>query len=209
MGSAQTIFAQAGLRMISDEMKADALTSFHDKEMRLVMEEVRDLWNDLLAMNERDDAAEMARAMEIYQYAYFRNIRIIFAYMRSRLVKIRECRWEHGSMLPNELLERFNETERTYYQRYNDEIDRYMKVVTDPNDGGFLDLTIGRDSDAMAKVETRVIAGDGDEIFLDSGAVIRLEPGDTLYLLKSDVMPLVRSGNLTIVSGRDCSVVMN
>jgi len=146
-------------------------------------------------------------ATEIYQFAYFRNIRILFAYMRHRLGLIRDLRWSLGREVPEELVNKLNDTEKTYFSRYNDAIDLYMKSVTDPEPA--LDITLFPSPIDINKIEVRVIKGDGGEIELLNTGVVRMEPGETFLAVASDVDAMIRSGHLMPVSTSQSSHVLN
>jgi len=203
----EIMWGQCGTRMLRDLIKANGIPMFHDKEMRIVLEELRDLWANMMKCATEEDSAETQRANDIYQCAYWRNIRILFAYMRRRLEMIREMRWSMGRDVPEELFNKLNDTEKTYFSRYNDAIDLYMKSVTDPEPA--IDITLFPTPSDINKVEVRVIKGDGGEIQLQNTGIVRMEPGETFVAVASDVDAMIRSGHLMRVSNCQSSLVLN
>lgn len=181
--------------MLQESLKAKWLTAFHDKEMRTVLEEIRDLWATIMHIAAGEEP-EIRRAVTVYKTAYFRNIRMLMAYMRYRLIKIRELRWKIGRPvdIPADNMDKLHDTEKTYFERYNDAIDSYMKSVFEPDHK--LDITLFAEPLEENKIEVRVLKGDGNEILTANSGVLLIEEGSTFTAYASDIDALIRSGHL-------------
>lgn len=67
------------------------------------------------------------------------NKRCIIAYHYERLQRLKKLRWEHGSILPEEITKNLSQSELEWFAKYNENLFSYMNAL---NDGRGLDLTL-------------------------------------------------------------------
>ena len=120
-----------------------------------------------------------------------RNQRGLLLYNYNRLVKLRDLRWELGSILPDEFRLNLSEQEIQWFQRYNRTLANYMRSVG----GGVLDLTEYTQPPKTLHIEVRCLEDYG-ELETDNGTVIQLKKGRHYYLLRSQCEQLIRQGIL-------------
>ena len=120
-----------------------------------------------------------------------RNQRCLLAYVYNRLTRIKEMRWEVGSVLPEEFRLSLCEEEIQWFQRYNRSLASYMRSLG----GGDLDLTQYTLPPKSLYIEVRCLVDYG-ELITDDGTVVQLKKGSQHHLPRSQCEQLVRQGIL-------------
>ena len=131
------------------------------------------------------------QAVEFTYYAICmrRNLRYLLSYFFHRLKKIRELRWETGTVIPEGIRnETLNEREIEYFNQYSDALATYNNAV------GFDFMSEALEPPRDLYVEVRVLKECG-EIVTERGPVT-LDLGSTHYLKRADVENLIRLGHL-------------
>lgn len=70
-------------------------------------------------------------SMQLRHEALSRNKRCVLAYLYNRLQKIRQTRWEFGSILPPEIKSLFSEPEVQWFASYSKCLATYMRSIGD------------------------------------------------------------------------------
>jgi hypothetical protein len=126
----------------------------------------------------------------VYLLNMMRNLDLLQCYLRHRMEKIEDMRWDVASSLPDDNLELLSVHERRYEKEFNDLLCSYqMATVVDitrdydpPEDNLYIRVNVLQD------VETFVGPDTGNNIDLRRGAVN--------YIRRGDVEHLVRQGKL-------------
>ena len=137
-------------------------------------------------MNTLEDSA----APIVRMFTMLRNRDMLLCYLRHRLTKIEQGRWDLAGALPEESLEMLSPHERDYEQKY-------AQLLADFQVEYDLDLT--RDTKPPTDLYVKVLAKQDVDAFIgaESGARIdTLRAGDTVFLRRGDVEPLIRQGML-------------
>lgn len=76
-----------------------------------------------------DDNMALLPSVQLRHIALTRNKRCILAYIYNRMRKLRELRWELGSILPPEINSNLLNAEIQWFQSYNKSLATYMKSL--------------------------------------------------------------------------------
>ena len=137
-------------------------------------------------MNTLEDTA----APIVRMITTLRNRDMLLCYLRHRLTKIEEARWDLAGSIPEESLAMLSPNEREYEREY-------AELLTDFQVEYDLDLT--RDTKPPADLYVNVLAKLDVEAFIgaESGARIdALRAGQKVFLRRGDVEPRIRQGML-------------
>lgn len=121
-----------------------------------------------------------------------RNKRCVLAYLRYRLEKLVEFRWDSGSVLSEAKKKKLAPDELHYFNKYDSILTDYMRS----ND---MEITLDMKPPKDLYVQVRVIKECGRMILPESGDV-NLELNTNHFLRRSDVEQLVRQGFVVQVS---------
>jgi GINS complex subunit 1 len=115
--------------------------------------------------------------------------------MTHRNDKIRQIRWEAGTVLPDIVQqETLSDQERVYFNSYSDLLSEYSQSLG-------IDLTSNLEPPKDLLIEIRVLQSCG-EIMTESGPV-ELTKGTTNFLRRSEVEHLIREGLVEHVQNED------
>ena len=132
-----------------------------------------------------DTAAPIARMITM-----LRNRDMLLCYLRHRMDRIEQARWDLAGTLPDESLELLSPHEREYDREYAELLAEYQHTY---------DLELTRDAKPPTDLYIKVLAREevGAFVGADSGATIdAVNAGDTIFLRRGDVEPLIRQGKL-------------
>lgn len=85
--------------------------------------------------------------------ALLRNKRCVLAYLYHRIRRLRQIRWELGSILPTEITANLLNAEMQWFQNYNKSLATYMRSIGD-NHG--LNLTVNMSPPKTLYVEVNI-----------------------------------------------------
>ena len=181
-----------------DLQKSDWLPIYDEEGIRQTLTEALELISKMETTRIRRESLsssggdiEDSEKVEFVYYTqcYRRNLRYLLTYFLHRLKKMRELRWETGTVLPEHLR---NETlckrELLYFNEYNDALAMYNENV------GFDLMSEALEPPRDLFVEIRVLKGCG-EIMTERGPV-NLDQGSTHYLKRTDIEHLIRLGHV-------------
>ena len=132
-----------------------------------------------------DSAAPIVRTLTM-----LRNRDMLLCYIKHRLTRIEEARWQVAGTLPDEALEMLSSNEREYDLEYAALLSEFQTAY---------DLDLTRDAKPPSDLYIKVLAKQEVGAFIgpESGATIDpVKVGDTLFLRRGDVEPLIRQGKL-------------
>ena len=132
-----------------------------------------------------DSAAPIVRMLTM-----LRNRDMLLCYLRHRMTKIEDARWDVAGKLPEDSLALLSPNEREYDREYADLLSDYQTAY---------DLDLMRDTKPPTDLYIKVLAREEVGAFVgpESGATIDpVRAGDTMFLRRGDVEPLIRQGKL-------------
>ena len=132
-----------------------------------------------------DSAAPIVRMLTM-----LRNRDMLLSYLRHRMNKVEQARWDVAGRLPEESLAMLSPNERQYDRDYADLL---SQLQTD------YDIDLMRDTKPPTDLYIKVLAREEVGAFVgpESGATIDpVRAGDTIFLRRGDVEPLIRQGKL-------------
>lgn len=190
-------FGSKGRMLLEEMRRSDLLTSYNEEGVRLVLEEMRSLSNDIKRAVESEhfdpsDTSVMT-ALVFRDQSVARNKRYLLAYLQRRLEIIEDMRHDHGTVLPPETTAKLSAKEVDYFKQYDTLLTEFMTGLD-------LDITADLQPPKHLYIEVLVLADYGD-IMTASGPVM-LKKDERLLLKRTDVEQLIRQGVLAETSGR-------
>ena len=137
----------------------------------------------------RDSAAPMVRVLMM-----LRNRDMLLTYLRQRMERVEEARWDVAGQLPEEALEVLSPNERVYVREYEELLAEYQSEYD-------IDLTLNTKPPTDLYIRVLVVQDVGEIVGPESGATLDLRKGDPLFLRRRDVEPLIRQGLLVHIDG--------
>lgn len=131
-------------------------------------------------------------ALKVRHKGIRRNKRCLLAYLWNRLERIREMRWQIGSILPPEIKMNLSLSEEQWFSNYCKSLASYMKTIG--TDGG-LNLFQDLKPPKSLYIEVRSLVDVG-KIELDDGEVVVLKKDAQYMMLKSQCESLIHQGIL-------------
>ncbi|XP_015522777.1 DNA replication complex GINS protein PSF1 [Neodiprion pinetum] len=192
------MFGEKALELIKElERSAEGIPPFNDDGIRQVLEEMRILcqanFDDI--ENPTTDPPNYS-SVRVRHMAISRNKRCILAYLYNRLQKIRQMRWEFGSILPPEIKSLLSEPEVQWFTSYSKALATYMRSIGD-NYG--LNLATDVTPPKSLYIEVRCLVDYG-KLDLEDGEVIFLKKNSQYLLPRAECEGLVRQGVLQHVT---------
>ncbi|XP_031845580.1 DNA replication complex GINS protein PSF1 isoform X2 [Nomia melanderi] len=143
--------------------------------------------SDSMAIQNEDNVT-LLPSIQLRHIALNRNKRCVLAYLYNRMRKLRELRWELGSILPPEISSNLLNGEAQWYQSYNKSLATYMRSLGE--DQGF-NLTTNMLPPKTPYVEVKCVVDFG-KLELDDGQVILLKKNTYHLLPRAVCEPLIR-----------------
>ncbi|KAI9029949.1 hypothetical protein CLU79DRAFT_733380 [Phycomyces nitens] len=132
----------------------------------------------------------------LLQYmAIKRNKRVLFAYHRQRMEKLKELSWDVGiqSKYQREINSCLGPNEQKFLDEYTDIVNSYKQNFYELDLGGNGGVDLEPPTDLI--IEVRVIK-DAGELITESGRVLNISKGNQFYVRRTDVEGLIKSGHL-------------
>lgn len=196
------MFGERALELIRDlyRNKDGPITPFNEDGVRQVLEEMQVLYDSnqkdvAELLNPEADRSKMT-AVKIRHSGLERNKRCLLAYLYNRLHKVREMRWEFGSVLPPDIKTNLSEKEVQWFNRYNRSLANYMRSI---GGMGGLDLTQDMTPPKSLYIEVRCVEDHG-QFEMDDGTVVLLRKNSQHFLPRSQCEHLIRQGILQHVT---------
>lgn len=124
-------------------------------------------------------------------------MRCLLAYHYNRLKKVREIRWDFGSILPSDVKNNLSSAEYNWFKDYNKMLANYMKNL---GDSGGINLCVDTTPPKTLYIEVRCTTDYGEYELLD-GTVIFLKKNNRYFLTRRDCEEFIRRGIFLHVSG--------
>ncbi|DAZ98593.1 TPA: hypothetical protein N0F65_001012 [Lagenidium giganteum] len=170
-----------GKELLRELQRSDWLPTYNEDLMRQTVEEVTALHEQIMEkLRVYGDEIEQHQSIHcgliVNHQCLLRNKRCIMAYLYERTEKIKNLRWETGTIIPPALAPQLNPKEVQFFHAYD-------QLLTDYMSGYGLDLSADAKPPKDLYVEVRVLKGCG-EIMTETGAV-NLEANSTHFLRRS------------------------
>ncbi|CAO3613755.1 unnamed protein product [Mucor fragilis] len=140
-----------------------------------------------------NNPSNMSQVM-LYHLSVKRNKRVLFAYHRQRVNKLKEILWNVGlqSKYRREILASLGPTEQKFLDEYGDMVNSYKQSFLEVDIGG--PSGGGLDPPVDLFIEVRVLR-DAGEINTEYGS-LNLSKGNQFYVKRTDVESLIKAGYL-------------
>ena len=173
--------------------KEGTLPPYNEDGIRQVIEEMRTLFeqNQLEVRATTGGEQGLFSGIQLRHGCLERNQRCLLAYVFSRMMQIRDYRWEVGSVLPLEFKLSLCEQEVQWFNRYNRSLATYMRSIGDSG----LDLTQHMHPPKSLYIEVRCLVDYG-EFETEDGTIIQLKKNSQHYLSRSQCEHLIKQGIL-------------
>jgi len=191
-------------QLLRDLQRSRWLPQYNDKAIKEVIEEINDDFKEFMGLTQslrgylaeaQEVPQDVAGGLMLHNDLMERNKRNLLIYLRHRLEKIEELRWEVGHMIPEDKPAMLHDNEKTYMHKYNDILDKYMKHYV-PECKATLDLTADTEAPEEMHVQIRVLDESVGEIQTPDSGVVRLKRGRQMFLKRTDIEHLIRAGKV-------------
>ncbi|CEP07945.1 hypothetical protein [Parasitella parasitica] len=169
------------------------------REIRLIHNKAKETVNSVRP-NESSAAANnpsyMSQVM-LYHLSIKRNKRVLFAYHRQRVNKLKDILWNVGlnSKYRREILASLGPNEQKFLDEYGELVNSYKQSFLEVDIGG--PSGGGLDPPVDLFIEVRVLR-DAGEINTEYGS-LNLSKGNQFYVKRTDVESLIKAGYLAHV----------
>lgn len=170
----------------------DILPPFNDDVIRQVLEEMKVLFEQNRVQLFASDGSVDYAGIQVRHSALERNRRCLLAYLYNRVKKIRQLRWEFGSIIPPEIKYNMCEPEVQWFNNYNKILATYMRGIGSMEGHN---LTLDRLPPKELFIEVRCTEDYGEHE-LDNGEVVTLKKGYMYLLPRAPCEQLIRQGIL-------------
>ncbi|XP_058790153.1 DNA replication complex GINS protein PSF1-like [Phymastichus coffea] len=187
-----TMFAKEAVKLIHELDQSDEIKPFNEAIFRTALEEIHTLYNENQKdANELIENRDIKNTLVVRHHAMMRNKRCLLAYLYHRIRRLRNIRWELGSIIPEEITKNLLPAETAWFQTYNKSLAMYMKSIG--KDG----LNIMNDFKPPKSlfVEVRCVKDYG-KFELDDGQTVNLKENTYHLLPRSECEILIRQGIL-------------
>ncbi|XP_043270362.1 DNA replication complex GINS protein PSF1-like [Venturia canescens] len=188
------MFGKDAVKLIAELDLTEDIPPFNDRVVQQVLEEMQTLYT----ANAKDAQSMMAGDTSFYLLVPFRHIvlnrnkRCLLAYFYNRMRRLRQMRWEFGSILPPEVNANLLPEEIHWFNTYSDALATYMRSIGYA-DG--LNLTTDIHPPRSLYIEVRCLVDYG-RFELENGQVVNLKKDAHHLLPRSQCESLVRQGIL-------------
>ena len=189
------MFGEKALELLRELKRSGegSLPPYNEDAIRQVVEEMRALFeqNQLEVRATTDGEQGLFSGIQLRHACLEQNQRCLLAYVYNRMLKIKEYRWQVGSVLPPDFKLCLCEQEVQWFNRYNRSLGSYMRSVGDSG----LDLTQHLHPPKSLYIEVRCLTDYG-EFETEDGTIIQLKKNSQHYLLRSQCEHLIKQGYL-------------
>lgn len=195
------MFGKEAIKLVTELDMYEDIRPFNEQVMRQVFEEMQTLYEaNLVDSNaiQNEGSNELLPSVHFRHTALLRNKRCILAYLYHRIRRLRQMRWELGSILPTEITANLLNAEVQWFQNYNKSLATYMRSIGD--DHG-LNLTVNMSPPKTLYVEVKCLTDFG-KLELDDGEIITLKKNTYHLLPRATCEPLIRQELLIAINSR-------
>ena len=189
------MFGEKALELLRElkRSRPGTLPPYNEDTVRQVLEEMNSLFekNQQEVRATTDNEEGLFAGIQLRHACLERNQRCLLAYVYNRMLKVKDYRWEMGSVLPRDFRLNLCEQEVQWFNRYNKSLASYMKSLGSTG----LDLTQYTQPPKSLYIEVRALQDYGD-FETDDGVVVQLKKHSQHYLLRSQCEHLIKQGVL-------------
>lgn len=189
------MYGRKAAKLVTELDLSTDLQSFNEVLVKEVLDEMQSLYDANMSDSNairNEDNMTLLPSVQLRHIALTRNKRCVLAYIYNRMRKLRELRWELGSILPPEVNSNLLNAEVQWFQSYSKSLATYMRSLGE--DQGF-NLTSNMLPPKTPYVEVKCIADFG-KLELEDGQIIVLRKNTYHLLPRAVCEPLIRQGIL-------------
>ncbi|XP_014219234.1 DNA replication complex GINS protein PSF1 [Copidosoma floridanum] len=188
------MFGKEAIKLINELEQTQELKPFNEAIFKQVLEEIQSLYEDNLRDVEDLNVTQEERpgnTLVVRHYAINRNKRCLLAYLYHRVRRLRQVRWELGSILPTEISANLINPEVQWFQAYNKSLATFMKSIGEEG----LNIVNNVVPPKSLYIEVRCLQNYGKFEF-DDGQVVNLKQNTCHLLPRAGCEALIRQGVL-------------
>lgn len=186
------MYGEKALELVKELKRSGdgSLPLYNENGVREVLDEMKLLFEQ----NQKDVTATVAgesgriAGIQMRHTCLKRNKRCLLAYVHNRMEKIRDMRWDFGSILPDDIRNKLSDEEWNWLGLYNRNLGQYMKSVG-------MDLTQDSKPPKSLYIEVRCLMDYG-EFETEDGGLVLLRKNSQHLLNRADCEHLIRQGIL-------------
>ncbi|KXJ30034.1 DNA replication complex GINS protein PSF1 [Exaiptasia diaphana] len=186
------MFGDRALELVKELKRTidSGLPPYNEDVVRQVLEEMKALFeqNQKEVNATVDGESGLFSGVHLRHASLERDKRCLLVYLYNRMVRIKNFRWEFGTVLPEDVKYNMCEQEIQWFTKYNKSLANYMKSVG-------LDLTQDTKPPKSLYIEVRCVEDYG-EFEADDGTVVLLKKNSQHFLPRSHCEHLIRQGVL-------------
>ncbi|KAL7306496.1 hypothetical protein TKK_0001195 [Trichogramma kaykai] len=190
------MFCRDAVKLVAELNQTEDIKPFNEAVFRQVLEEVQSLFEenskDVNTITEDNTAPK--NTLLVRHYAMNRNKRCLLTYLFHRMRRLRQARWELGSIIPPEISKNLIKPEAQWFHNYNKSLATYMRTIGE--DG--LNILNDIQPPKSLYIEVRCIQDYGRLEF--DGQSVMLKKNTYHLLPRSECESLIRQGYLEHVS---------
>jgi GINS complex subunit 1 len=191
-------FGDSGYKLAKEAKRTmDILSPYNEDLVRSICREIRFLCSliDKIKADHRSDlqpGSSTVTTLFVHHLTAKRDKRILMAYHRQRVNRIKQITWDQGNTLSGENRVALSGPEIDFAKEYTELIASYKQNFMEIDLGG--NGGIGLEPPEDLFIEVRVLK-DAGEVQTEYG-VLNLKRGSQFYVRRTDVESLIRSGYL-------------
>ncbi|XP_066583325.1 DNA replication complex GINS protein PSF1-like [Prorops nasuta] len=189
------MFGKEAIKLIQELDLFEDIRPFNEIAMRDALEEMRNLYQANLDDGQaitNENNLTLISSVRFRHTALLRNKRCVLAYLYNRMKRLRQMRWEIGSILPPEISTNLLSSEIQWFNNYNKILATYMRSIGD-NHG--LNLTANMTPPKSLYIEVKCLSDFG-KLEIENGQTITLKKNTYHLLPRAMCEPLIRQGIL-------------
>ncbi|XP_075224028.1 DNA replication complex GINS protein PSF1-like [Lycorma delicatula] len=193
------MFGERAFKLVRDFHRSqDIIPPYDDLGVQAVLEEMKNMdqfITSFMSTTHNFSQPEERSILGLYliqSTGVIRNKRCLHAYVWNRMQRLRQLRWEFGSMLPPDVRANLNEHEIEWFSNYSRSLTNYMKTL---NHRHGLNLVQNTKPPKSLYLEVRSLVDHG-KLETEDGEVVVLKKNSRHLLPWVQAEPLVRQGIL-------------
>ncbi|KAK3718777.1 hypothetical protein QZH41_014052 [Actinostola sp. cb2023] len=197
------MFGDRALELVKELKRTidSGLPPYNEDVVRQVLEEMKALFEQ----NQKEVNATVAGESGLFSGVHLRHAslerdkRCLLAYLYNRMMRIKNFRWEFGTVLPEDVKYSMCEQEIQWFTKYNKSLANYMKSAgLDLTQVGFtvhVNYCIDTKPPKSLYIEVRCVEDYG-EFEAEDGTIVLLKKNSQHFLPRSHCEHLIRQGVL-------------
>ncbi|KAI8968270.1 hypothetical protein BDF20DRAFT_895316 [Mycotypha africana] len=171
------------------------------REIRLLHNEAKQIVNNMKASGDLTQEHDVTAQIMLRHLTIKRNKRVLFAYHKQRVSKLKDIVWNAGlqSRYKSEIRHNIGENDKKFIKDYSQIVEKYKHAYLDIDLGGPGGASLEPPVDLFIQVRVMKDAG---EITTEFGT-LNLVKGNQYYVKRTEVESLIRAGYLAHITDKN------